>query len=109
MLVMFGWLALACSGRGHAPEDSTILHCGRDGLSELFDYCAGPTLSEEEECLEGDVRINCTVVWEQYGEGVGGELEQDRCAPAQYMQSICGEVIPCSVADNDTIYPSCGA
>lgn len=106
--ILFGGFTLACSGRGHAPEDSSAFHCGRQELSELFDYCDGPTLSDGDDCLEGEVRINCTVVWQQYGEGYGGALEEDRCAPADYIQSICGEVIPCSVASDGTIYLRCG-
>lgn len=101
-------LVLACSGRGHAPEDSYSLYCFQDGLSGLVDYCGGPTLSSSEECLEDEVRINCTAVLDAETENYPDSLEPDRCAPADFIQSICGEIIPCSVASDDTVYLRCG-
>ncbi|MEY3210161.1 MAG: hypothetical protein RIT28_642 [Pseudomonadota bacterium] len=103
-------LILACSGRGHAPADSGPLWCYQNGLYDLLNSCDGPTLTDVEECAEGEVRINCTHVLDGDTEEYGNdpELEADRCAPAEYIQSICGEVIPCEVKSNETIYVYCG-
>lgn len=105
-LLMIAALTLACTGgRAHSKIDSDHVECSKD---ELIPYCEGPAIGEDELCPEGDVRVNCTAVVVDRYEGPPTSLEEDRCAPADLIQSICGEEIYCSVASNDTIYLSCG-
>lgn len=98
---------LGCSGQEPPPYDSSPLGCYQPGMYELRLYCGGPTLSDEEVCPEGDVRINCSSVFVDSKPNPPTTIEHDRCANDAYIQSICGEVILCSIATNGTVYPLC--
>ena len=108
VVVVFAGFVLACSGRGHAPKDSSILYCRQDGLFGLEEACDGAALADTAECIEGEVRINCTAVFNSFGYGPPESIDEDRCASAEFIQDICGEIIPCSVGEDDTIYLRCG-
>lgn len=106
-LLVIAALTLACTGgRAHRKElDTDHQECSLDAL---IPYCEGPAIGEDTACPEGDVRVNCTAVVTDRYNGPPNTLEEDRCASAEFIQSICGEEIFCSVASNDTIYLSCG-
>lgn len=106
-LALLSGLFLGCLGPGLGPVDSAPFDCYQPGLHELRVYCVGPTLIDGEECPEGEVRINCTSVFVDGKPTEPTELEEDRCAPDETMREICGEVIPCTLAENGTVYPYC--
>lgn len=107
--VVIALSTLGCAGLGQPPEDSDPLYCYQEQLADLLAYCDGPIVADDVQCPGGQVRINCISVRDYGTESFPPGIDEDRCAPAQYMQSICGEVIPCSVTDDDTLYPLCGA
>lgn len=71
---------------------------------EFATYCFNaPPIEPGESCLDDEVVINCSAV----GDTGGYHPQEDRCAPAEVIEEICGASIPCSVGATGTVYLVC--